>query len=242
MKEDQRQFMSLVARPPARLNVEQVAWMLNCQEHDIPTLVAAKLLKPLGNPSPNGTKYFATADVLAVLEDRAWLNRATATIQQYWVRKNQRRTPSDDLVLLEDDVHPQGIWRSVSGMKAESIQQSFAIGPKLRRIGESEGSRTISFRLSRETITSLEERAARLGVSPGELARQYVENELRQGEERADLQAIAGTLFELITKTRNDVAIATDALLKASGHVDETEAEAWVKANLEFPCFPSQTP
>jgi hypothetical protein len=30
---------------PARLTAEQAAWVLNCQPHDIPILVAAKLLK-----------------------------------------------------------------------------------------------------------------------------------------------------------------------------------------------------
>ena len=50
--------------PPARLTVEQVAWLLGCQPHDVPVLVAAKLLKPLGNLPQNGVKFFATADLL----------------------------------------------------------------------------------------------------------------------------------------------------------------------------------
>jgi len=44
---------------PARLDAEQVAWVLNYQPHDVPVLVAARLLKPLGNPQPNSVKYFA---------------------------------------------------------------------------------------------------------------------------------------------------------------------------------------
>lgn len=92
MKEDQRQFLSLLSRVPARLTVEQVAWLLNCQSHDIPTLVAARLLKPLGDPPANGTKYFATAEVLESAEDRAWLNRVTHTLQQFWLGKNRRRS------------------------------------------------------------------------------------------------------------------------------------------------------
>jgi hypothetical protein len=92
MKDDQRQFLSLLSRAPARLTVEQVAWLLNCQPHDIPTLVAARLLKPLGDPPANGTKYFATAEVLESAEDRAWLNRVTHTLQQFWLGKNRRRS------------------------------------------------------------------------------------------------------------------------------------------------------
>lgn len=92
MKEDERQFMTLLSRAPARLTVEQVAWVLNCQPHDIPTLVAARLLKPLGDPPPNGTKYFATKEILEFADDRAWLNRATHAIQEFWFVKNRRRT------------------------------------------------------------------------------------------------------------------------------------------------------
>jgi hypothetical protein len=44
-------------RLPARLTVEQVAWVLNCQPHDVPILVAARLLKPLGSPPPNSVKF-----------------------------------------------------------------------------------------------------------------------------------------------------------------------------------------
>jgi hypothetical protein len=36
---------------------EQAAWVLNCQPHDVPILVAALLLKPLGNPPPHSVKY-----------------------------------------------------------------------------------------------------------------------------------------------------------------------------------------
>ena len=46
---------------PARLTAEQVAWVVNCQPHDVPMLVAVRLLKPLGNPPPNSVKFFALA-------------------------------------------------------------------------------------------------------------------------------------------------------------------------------------
>lgn len=53
MSDAQYQFLSLL-QLPARLTVEQTAWMLNCQPHDVPVLVAARLIKPLGNPPANG--------------------------------------------------------------------------------------------------------------------------------------------------------------------------------------------
>src|SRR5450631_3766337 len=89
MKEDQHQFLRLLGQLPARLTVEQTAWVLNCQAHDVPVLIASRLLKPLGNPAPNSIKFFATADILESAQDRAWLTKVTATINQHWQKKNQ---------------------------------------------------------------------------------------------------------------------------------------------------------
>lgn len=91
MKEEQHQFLRLLGRLPARLTAEQAAWVLNCQPHDIPALVAAKLLKPLGNPPANGIKYFATTDLLEASKDSHWLARMSAIIYQHWQKKNARK-------------------------------------------------------------------------------------------------------------------------------------------------------
>ena len=91
MKEDQNQFLRLLGRLPARLTAEQAAWVLNCQPHDIPALISARLLKPLANPAPNAIKFFATADLLENMKDRNWLARVTATINQHWQAKNARK-------------------------------------------------------------------------------------------------------------------------------------------------------
>jgi hypothetical protein len=91
MRDDQHRFLMLLGRLPARLNVEQTAWVLNCQAHDVPILVAAKLLKPLGNPPQNGSKYFATEDLLEAIKDRPWLVRMSATLYQHWQKKNARK-------------------------------------------------------------------------------------------------------------------------------------------------------
>jgi hypothetical protein len=88
MKEEQQQFLRLLGQLPARLTAEQTAWVLNCQPHDIPALVAAKLLKPLGNPPANGIKFFSTADLLESTQDRNWLVRMSATIYQHWHKQN----------------------------------------------------------------------------------------------------------------------------------------------------------
>jgi hypothetical protein len=94
MRDDQHRFLTLLGQLPARLTAEQTAWALNCQEHDIPALVNAKLLKPLGNPPANGIKYFATADILESSQDRQWLQRMSTTIYQHWQKRNAHQRKS----------------------------------------------------------------------------------------------------------------------------------------------------
>jgi hypothetical protein len=91
MSEDQHQFLSLLGQLPARLTVKQAAWVLNCQPHDVPVLVAARLLKPLGNPPPNGIKFFATTEVMESAKERPWLAKITASINYHWQKKNERK-------------------------------------------------------------------------------------------------------------------------------------------------------
>jgi hypothetical protein len=96
MKEEQHRFLTLWGQLPARLTVEQAAWVLNCQPHDVPILVASRLLKPLGNPPPNGVKFFATLDVLELVKDRSWLARMTNTVNQHWQKKNAMQRSRDE--------------------------------------------------------------------------------------------------------------------------------------------------
>jgi len=90
MNDDRRLFLSLLAQPPARFTAEETAWALNCQPHDIPVLVAARLLKPLGSPLANSTKYFSAVEVRELAQDRAWLARMTNAIYDRWRQSNRR--------------------------------------------------------------------------------------------------------------------------------------------------------
>lgn len=101
MKEDQQRFLALLGRLPARVTAEQAAWLINCQPHDIPALVTAKLLKPLGNPPSNGIKFFATADILESAQDRNWLVRVSTAIYQHWHRKNSLKKKRQALPATE---------------------------------------------------------------------------------------------------------------------------------------------
>jgi hypothetical protein len=91
MRDDQFHFLTLLGQLPARLTTEQAAWVLNCQAHDVPVLVSARLLKPLGNPQPNSVKYFAAAEIIELTKDRAWLAKMTNAVSQHWKQKNQRK-------------------------------------------------------------------------------------------------------------------------------------------------------
>jgi hypothetical protein len=86
---NQLEFLNLKTFP-ARLNSEQAAWLIGCQPHNIPVLVATKQLKPLGHTPVNAVKYFSTAEVLELCKDRNWLARVTTAIQNNWARKNAR--------------------------------------------------------------------------------------------------------------------------------------------------------
>ena len=91
MDSEQKTFLSLVCSP-ARCTAEQTAWLLGFQVHDVPILVSKGLLKPLGRPYPNATRYFAAAELQELRVDSRWLAKATDAVQDFWRQKNQGRT------------------------------------------------------------------------------------------------------------------------------------------------------
>jgi hypothetical protein len=77
-------------RLPGRINAEQTAALLGFQIHDIPVLVRAKLMQPLGNPSQAAPKWFSSAEVELLRHDTKFLARATKTISSNWQKRNRR--------------------------------------------------------------------------------------------------------------------------------------------------------
>jgi len=77
-----------------------VAWVLNCQPHDLRILVSARLLKPLGVAPPNSVKFFAASELLELVQDRAWLAKVTNGLNQHWQKKNaaKRNRPTVSLM------------------------------------------------------------------------------------------------------------------------------------------------
>jgi hypothetical protein len=80
-------------RLPSRLNAEQVSALVGCNPHDIPALIRAGLLKPLGTPAANSVKWFASCDLEAKVSDPKWCARVTTTIYDFWKSK---KSPSTD--------------------------------------------------------------------------------------------------------------------------------------------------
>ena len=87
MNPERKEFLSLKVAP-ARLNMEEGAWFLGFAPHDIPILIQAGLLKPLGHPPRHGTKYFAAATVEQLRTDLKWLAKASDAIVEHWRKKN----------------------------------------------------------------------------------------------------------------------------------------------------------
>jgi hypothetical protein len=59
---------------PARLTVIETSWYLGFSENDIPVLASHSLLKPVGRPTQNSTKYYALKDLKKLHEDLRWIN------------------------------------------------------------------------------------------------------------------------------------------------------------------------
>ena len=92
-------------RLPGRLNTTEAAVLLGFQEHDIPVLIAGKLLNPLGRPAPNSPKYFAAVEIEALARNPDWLSQATKSLAKFWLSKNQKKGPSrfDSIVRASEE-------------------------------------------------------------------------------------------------------------------------------------------
>jgi hypothetical protein len=89
MRELEKIDLLNVTRLPARLTAKQTADLLNFELHDIPILIKHKLLKPLGNPAPNGHKWFSAKEIQELASDEKWLSTATRMISRHWKVKNE---------------------------------------------------------------------------------------------------------------------------------------------------------
>jgi hypothetical protein len=90
---------------PAIMNPEETAMFLGVAPHDIPILVAHKLLTPLGNPIQSSVKCFAKVVLEELAKNVEWLHQAKATSQGHWSMKNARKSANAEYSSLPEDKH-----------------------------------------------------------------------------------------------------------------------------------------
>ncbi len=90
MNPEREHFLNLRDKP-GKLTAEEASWHLGFLVHEIPMLMAAGLLKPLGNPPENGGKFFATVDLDILKRDSAWLAKACDAVVKYWKDRNLQK-------------------------------------------------------------------------------------------------------------------------------------------------------
>jgi hypothetical protein len=91
MNHERRDFLNL-ANLPARLSLTEAAWFLGFGSHDIPVLIAAGLLKPLGHPPASGSKFFSSVELQELRADVRWLAKASDATVNFWRKKNEGRS------------------------------------------------------------------------------------------------------------------------------------------------------
>lgn len=91
MQQDKERFLNLKV-PPARMTKEEAAWFLGFSDHEIPILLGEGLLKPLGHPPANGSKYFSAATLEGLRRDEKWLGKASDAIVEFWKTRNGRKS------------------------------------------------------------------------------------------------------------------------------------------------------
>ena len=73
------------------MSSDQTAWHLGFEPHEIPPLVRAGLLKPLGHPGRYCVKHFSRGALAEKFASPEWLDKAVAAIHRHWRIKNARK-------------------------------------------------------------------------------------------------------------------------------------------------------
>ncbi len=70
---------------------EKVAEALGIGKHNIPPLVRAGRLKPLGHPGRYCVKHFSRDALAEKFTSLEWLDKVVAAIHRHWRNKNARK-------------------------------------------------------------------------------------------------------------------------------------------------------
>ena len=92
--------------------------------------------------------------------------------------------------------------------------------------------KTFGFRLDSANRERLEARAKKVGVTPGELAREIIVETLDDDREIDRLRLKVAAVAEELGDLRKDLSVAVQALLVSSGKVTQEQAQEWVRLNM----------
>jgi hypothetical protein len=81
-------------RLPARICGRDVSLLLGIPENGITVLTRHKHLTPLGRPTANSVKWFATQTIIALARDEKFLDKMTLCLERHWQERNQRGAQS----------------------------------------------------------------------------------------------------------------------------------------------------
>ena len=87
----------LLARLPARLDVNQTAEVLGFLPYEISVLMRIGVVRPLGRPAPNGHKFFCTVEILELSQNREWLDKATRAVSKFFQEKGRKNKALNEL-------------------------------------------------------------------------------------------------------------------------------------------------
>jgi len=76
---------------PVFMTKEKVAEALGIATHNIPPLVRAGLLKPLGRPGRYCVKHFSRDALVEKFTSPEWLDKVVTAIHRHWRIKNARK-------------------------------------------------------------------------------------------------------------------------------------------------------
>jgi len=76
---------------PACIDADQAAKVFGWPTYFIPLLMRTGHLKPLGKPSQNSRKWFATAELERLSRDVAWLDKAVRIVEKHVHENGKKR-------------------------------------------------------------------------------------------------------------------------------------------------------
>lgn len=80
----------------ARINVEDVAMILNVPAGAIRVLIKHRLLEPLGSPRANSVRWFARVTIARLAQDEKFLHKMTLCLEKHYRERNARQQDVDN--------------------------------------------------------------------------------------------------------------------------------------------------